>query len=292
MDFAQYEYLIALEECRNFSRAAEKCFISQPALTKSINKLEESLGVRLFDRSKNQVMLTYAGERYLEGVHNIMAMKIQLDQEMAEIAGNRRQRLSLGIPESRGQIWLGRILPYYTAAYPDTEIRIFESTTQGLEEALINGKIDLAVVSTLPITTPGIDYEPLFTEALLFVLPPIPEIFGGTVPEIKPDTAYVVSPENLRHIPFIAPLKTQGLYRAAQLIFEKHGMNPKILIETVNPDTAASLASEGLGFSITNILTKPKTQTQLLGTLDMPLYQRTLIASWKRTSPLPFPPAR
>ena len=96
MDFVRFEYLIALDECKSFSRAAEKCFISQPALTKSINKLEESLGVRLFDRSKTPIALTYAGEHYLRGVRNIMAMKTQLDLEMAEIAGNRKEHLAVG----------------------------------------------------------------------------------------------------------------------------------------------------------------------------------------------------
>ena len=62
-----------------------------------------------------------------------MAMKTQLDLEMAEIAGNRKEHLAVGIPESRGQKWLGQILPLYAAAYPDVDIQIFESTSQGLE---------------------------------------------------------------------------------------------------------------------------------------------------------------
>lgn len=292
MDFVRFEYLIALDECKSFSRAAEKCFISQPALTKSINKLEESLGVRLFDRSKTPIALTYAGEHYLRGVRNIMAMKTQLDLEMAEIAGNRKEHLAVGIPESRGQKWLGQILPLYAEAYPDVDIQIFESTSQGLEEALIEGKIDLIIVSTLPILTPGIDYEALASESLLFVLPPVHEIFGDVIPPAMRDTVYHLRPEQLRHTPFISPLKTQGLYRASRQIFEKHGMMPRILLETVNPDTAASLASEGLGFSLTtmnlsNFHAFPT--VPLLGTLDVPPFERTLIASWKRGKPLSFP---
>lgn len=290
MEFARFEYLIALDECRSFSRAAEKCFISQPALTKSINKLEESLGVRLFDRSKNPITLTFAGERYLEGVRNIMAMKQQLDYEMAEIAGNRRKHLSLGIPESRGQKWLRQILPLYTAAYPDVEIRILESTSRELEAALLDGKIDLIIITTLPILSPGIDYEPLGSESLFFVLPPVREIFGDHIPPAIPRTVYRVTPEQMRYIPFISPLKTQGLFQASRQIFQKHSMNPRTLLETVNPDTAASLASEGLGFSLTSLtdnfdqfLTPP-----LLGTLDDPPFQRTLIAAWKCDQELSF----
>lgn len=292
MDFARFEYLIALDECRSFSRAAEKCFISQPALTKSINKLEEALGVRLFDRSKNPISLTYAGERYLEGVRNIMAMKTQLDAEIAEIAGNRKEHLAIGIPESRGQKWLGQILPLYSEAYPEVDIRIFESTSQGLEEALISGKIDLIIITTLPILTPGIDYEPLAAESLLFVLPSAHEIFGEEIPPALPNTVYILNPEQLKYTPFISPLKTQGLYRASRQIFERHGMTVRTLFETVNPDTAAALASEGLGYCLTtmnqsNFHALPT--VPLLGTLDVPPFQRTLIASWKRDTPLSLP---
>lgn len=292
MDFTRFEYLIALDECRSFSRAAEKCYISQPALTKSINKLEDALGVRLFDRSKNPITLTYAGERYLKGVRNITAMKTQLDLEMAEIAGNRKEHLAIGIPESRGQKWLGQILPLYAEAYPDVDIRIFESTSQGLEEALIDGKIDLIIISTLPILTPGIDYEPLGTESLLLVLPPAHEIFGAVIPPALAKTVYHLEPEQLKYTPFISPLKSQGLYRASLQLFEKHGIKPRILLETVNPDTAASLASEGLGFSLTNMNQSnfhSHHTLPLLGTLDVPPLQRTLTASWRRGRPLSFP---
>ena len=70
------------------------------------------------------------------------------------------------------------------------------------------------------------------------------------------DTVYHLRPEQLLHSPFISPLKTQGLYRASRQIFEKHGMMPRILLETVNPDTAASLASEGLGARKSWVITR------------------------------------
>lgn len=292
MDFTRLEYLIALDECRSFSRAAEKCYISQPALTKSINKLEDGLGVKLFDRSKSPISLTYAGERYLDGVRNIMAMKNQLDQEMAEIAGCKRERLRIGIPESRSKKWLGQILPLYTAAYPDVDIQIFESTSLKLEEALIQENVDLTIATPLPLLTPGIDYEPLGSEGLLLVLPPSPDIFGEEIPAAGIDVIYHIQPEHLKYLPFVSPIKTQGLYRAAVQIFDRHGMKPRTLLETVNPSTAAVLASEGLGFSITSMdrnHLKNLLHSPLLGTLDDPPYHRTLIAAWKKGRELSFP---
>ena len=88
MDLDKFTYLLALADTRNYSRAAEQCHISQPALTRYIKNLEEELNVTLFDRSSFPIRLTYAGERYVDGLLKILEMKEKLDKEMREIAGH------------------------------------------------------------------------------------------------------------------------------------------------------------------------------------------------------------
>ena len=89
MDLNKVTYLLALADTKNYSRAAEQCHISQPALTRYIKNLEEELNVTLFDRSSFPIRLTYAGERYIDGLLKILEMKEKLDKEMREIAGFR-----------------------------------------------------------------------------------------------------------------------------------------------------------------------------------------------------------
>ena len=101
MDFNKIHYLLAVAELQSFSKAAEKCFTSQPALTRCIKSMEQELGVKLFDRSSSPIRLTYAGERYVAGMRKILAMKGKLDQEMEEIANARRDRLVVGMPSTR-----------------------------------------------------------------------------------------------------------------------------------------------------------------------------------------------
>lgn len=91
MEFVKLRYLIAVAEQRSFSKAAEKCFVSQPTLTRCVQNMEKSLGVSLFDRSCSPIQLTPAGEKYVAGVREILALKEKLDNEMAELTdGGRR----------------------------------------------------------------------------------------------------------------------------------------------------------------------------------------------------------
>ena len=84
MTFTQLEYIIALDASRHFAAAAEQCFVTQPTLSMQIQKLEEELGVMLFDRSKQPVVPTEAGEEILEQARNIIAGKNSLLESVAE----------------------------------------------------------------------------------------------------------------------------------------------------------------------------------------------------------------
>ena len=101
MDLDKVTYLLALADTRNYSRAAEQCHISQPALTRYIKNLEEELNVTLFDRSSFPIRLTYAGERYIDGLLKILEMKEKLDKEMREIAGHVQSQISIGMHSTR-----------------------------------------------------------------------------------------------------------------------------------------------------------------------------------------------
>ena len=81
MDLREQKYVCALAECGNLTRAAEKLYISQPALSIYINNLENSLGVKLFERIGKRFVLTYAGERYVEAAQKMLDLKEHLDKE-------------------------------------------------------------------------------------------------------------------------------------------------------------------------------------------------------------------
>lgn len=285
MDFAKFQYVVSVAELSSFSKAAEKCHISQPALSKCINKIEDELGVKLFDRSRTPIRLTYAGERYIESMKNILAMKFQLDKEIEDITNLKRGRLAVGIPDSRSADWLSQILPPYLNSYPGIDVKVFEDTSSVLEQAILKENIDLSVVGTLPILLPGIEYETIAEEQLMIVMPSNHSIFKSKVPPDVPNLLHYLNPQRLQGQPYVSVMPEQGLYRAAKQIFDRYGLRPKTVLEISNTSTAFYLASGGLGFTIApvrSIASEKYLRKPVYCTVDDPPFQRTIIVSYKK----------
>jgi len=103
MDFHQLEYVMAIAEEKSFSKAAKKLYISQPSLSQYIMRLEEQIGIKIFDRTTNPLILTFAGEKYLEAAKNILILNNQLKRVLVDIADSKKGRLTIGIPVSRNR---------------------------------------------------------------------------------------------------------------------------------------------------------------------------------------------
>lgn len=289
LDFTKFRYVEMVAELKSFTKAAERLFISQPALTKSISKLERDLGVKLFDRTSTPVQLTYAGERYLAGMKNISVMSYQLDQELEEISNARKERLIVGIPDTRSQRWLPKILPAFLQKRPGIDLRIVEASTGLLEKQLSKGDIDLAAVVTLPMTTAGLDYEVIYEEQLLLMTSPqhpIFSIFDLTSVDLRQNVLHYIRPERLQDQPYIAYTVEQGLQRVANQLFTRFSLHPRQVLEISNTATARSLAQNNMGFIITttnSVLThKLNGHDAIYFTVTDPAMVRSVIVSYKQ----------
>ena len=101
MELRQFTYVNQVAECGSFTKAAAKLFISQPALSNYISKVEEDLGVKLFDRSATPLKLTYAGEQYLKRAKVILGQMEDMNRELRDITHNMAGRLRIGFPSER-----------------------------------------------------------------------------------------------------------------------------------------------------------------------------------------------
>ncbi|BCZ91116.1 hypothetical protein TthAA37_03050 [Thermus thermophilus] len=158
----QLRYLVALAEEGSFTRAAERVYLTQPALSVQIRKLEETLGTRLFDRKKGT--LTEAGRvavaqarRVLEEVERL---KLLVQGEEACFQGSFR----LGVIPTLAPYLLPRLLPELKARYPRLSLTVREELTPGIVRGLEEGSLDAGLVGTEE-RHPGLGAEPLFTEA-------------------------------------------------------------------------------------------------------------------------------
>lgn len=250
MDFQKLNYLVSVAEQKSFSKAAEKCFVSQPALTRSIKGIEDELGIKLFDRSKSPVRLTYAGERYLAGAQEILKLKSKLDQEMADIILHKKDRLTLGIPHTRGANWVPRIFPAFYQEYPNIDIQLVEGTSVELEKKLDAEEIDLFVLGTTPILTKGIEIIPLYQEEMCVIVSRQADVLKEiSLPPNQPGVLQYLPSRLLNDIPFISALPSQGTYHLARQIFDEYHLNPSSPLEPVNASIAYHLAPLQKGFA-------------------------------------------
>src|ERR1700758_1684887 len=167
----QLRYVVAVARAGNFSRAADQCHVSQPSLSQQIQKLEEELGEKLFDRLKRQARLTPAGEALL---HRAVRILEEVDSAQRDARDRRKQLrgpLVLGVLPTIAPFLLPRAVAAFSRSTPAVEIIIQEETTAQLLKLLAECELDLAIAS-LPVRDHRFEIEKLFDEQLLLALPP------------------------------------------------------------------------------------------------------------------------
>ncbi len=170
MTLSELRFVVAVAKERNFRRASEKCFVSQPALSLAIKKLEEDLGVMIFERSRTDISPTPIGEKIIE-----QAIKaLEEVNHIRQIAKQGNNQLSgvfrLGLIYSVGPYLLPELIPILRNSAPEMPLEIEENLTAQLETQLKNGVIDAAVIA-LPFDVPGINTMPLYDEKYVVMVP-------------------------------------------------------------------------------------------------------------------------
>lgn len=170
MTLNELKFVVAVAQERNFRRAAEKCFVTQPALSLGIKKLEEELAVTIFERSRSEVAPTEIGEQLIMQANVVLEQSARL-KEMAKLGTNPLAGLfKLGMIHSVGPYLLPEIIPILRESVPDMPLEVEENLTANLEIQLKNGVIDAAIVA-LPFDIPGIELQSLYDEDFSVVVP-------------------------------------------------------------------------------------------------------------------------
>ena len=163
MTLVQLEYLVALDTHRNFVQAAEKCFVTQPTLSMQIQKLEEQLGVILFDRSKQPVVPTSVGTEIIEQARVILNETGKLNEIISERKGDISGELKLGIIPTIAPYLLPQVIANFMEKYPAVQLIIWEYTTEQIIQQLKSGLLDCGILST-PVGDNSLNESPLFYE--------------------------------------------------------------------------------------------------------------------------------
>lgn len=166
MTITQLEYVIAVDTYKSFGIAAEKCFVTQPTLSMQIQKLEEALGVLLFDRQKKPIETTEIGQEIVEQARVVIKEHNKIKEIIKESKGKISGNIKVGIIPTVAPYLVPLFLLKFIEKYPDVTITILELTTANILESLKNGTIDCGILAT-PTHEPHMKEYPLYWEPLV-----------------------------------------------------------------------------------------------------------------------------
>ncbi|MBU2553627.1 MAG: LysR family transcriptional regulator [Bacteroidetes bacterium] len=162
----QMQYLAAIDTYRHFATAAEKCFVTQPTLSMQVKKVEEELGVKIFDRTRQPVIPTQAGIAIIEQVRRILKEAEKIDLLVQEMQQEVSGDLTLGIIPTISPYLLPLFAGAFKQKYPAVHLKVQEVVTERIEELLKKDLLDAGILVT-PLHNPGIIEQPLFYEEMM-----------------------------------------------------------------------------------------------------------------------------
>ena len=238
MEIYQLRYFLAVAETGNFTKAAQRSFVSQPSLSQQILNLEEEIGQKLFHRLGRKAVLTDAGKTLLDGAHRILA---ELDQTLGDLKSDPLlgPRVAVGAIPTVAPFFIPAVLAHCRANGIQISLQTEENFRRPLVEALLDGKLDWALLS-LPLNEPRLHVEKLYSEPLLLAMSASHRLA----------TSEKVTFDELRHENFILLGETSTLTSQIQRYCGEHQFEPKIAHRCGQLATVKSLAAMNLGISV------------------------------------------
>jgi len=276
MEMQQIRYVVAVARTGNFSRAAEQCHVAQPSLSQQIQKLEDELGERLFDRMNREVKLTPHGESFLHRAIRIMEEVDSAKREAGEARDLLRGTLTIGVLPTIAPYVLPEVMAEFVEKFPGVKIVVEEDTTARLLKLLHEYEIDFAVASQ-PIRGEEMEVRELFSEELLLAVPP-----GH--PLARKRTVTAASLKNERLI-----VMKDGHCLGDQVLgfCDRRDVKPRISFRSSQIETIQALVASGLGISLIPSMAAREHRKDLpqYRSFQSPKPSRKIVAVWPKQRP-------
>lgn len=270
MELRQLEYFLMVSRANSFTRAAERLYVSQPAVTNAIRSLEEELGVLLFDRSQKQALLTAEGQVFFNHVEHVMHGVSQTISEINQMKNLNSGSLNLGITALSGITASVHFLNQFQTTYPQIRLNIMEDTVSALQKLLVEDTIDLALIIDGERNN-FIESFPIAKEELVVCCSHTHKFATLTtisLPELVNEAFFLFPPDSI-------------LRKKIITAFEKANTLPQIRLELRQVQTIKSFVAQNAGISlIPRSLIESDTHLVALS-LAAPL-EITLSIAWKK----------
>ncbi len=240
MDTQALAAFLEVADTASFSKAAERLFLSQPAVSKRIATLEDQLGRQLFDRVGRQISLTDAGRALLpyarRALHDIEDGRRALSKLSEKVEG----RLSIGTSHHIGLHRLPTVLRAYTLAYPQVDLDIQFMDSEIACEAVLAGKLELGIVTLPSQPLPQLKSRLVWPDPLAVVVAPAHPLAALKKPKLG----------DLAEHPAVLPDEATYTHRIVTAALTRHGLKPRIRLATNYLETLKMLVVIGLGWSV------------------------------------------
>lgn len=238
MEMRQLEYFQAVSRLQNFTRAAQELHVSQPSITNAIQKLEEELGVLLFDRSQKKVTLTPEGTAFYDRVEKILFDIRQALEEMDDFSKLNRGTIKFAAPPMIGAYLFPNIFNLFKLAHPHLDLVVYEEGSLAARAMLEREELDLGII-ILPECAAMLNSIPITSQEIVLCLSP----------EHRLSTAPSVSFTQLRDESFVL-LKEEFFHR--RLVLDecaRHGFTPRIVFSSNQIETVKAMVASNVGIS-------------------------------------------
>ena len=257
----EMEYIYEIYRQGNIMKAADKLFVSQPALSMALRKTEDELGVRLFDRGTRPMRLTEAGRIYIRAIEKMRVLEQELDARLSDLSELRSGVLRIGGSHYINSYILAPVLSRFHKLYPGIQIEITEDSSAALSELLREHRIDLTLNCNDEVIR-EFAHRPAFEDQILLAVPasyPINEEnhdYAMTAQDIidgrhHTDACPAVYLHDFQSLPYIILDQGNNLHERALQMFEEACFSPDITLSLAQLATAYHMAAAGYGATLT-----------------------------------------
>ena len=293
--FSKYNYVYQVYKERNFTRAAENLYISQPSLSVAIKNIERKIGADLFERMGTTVKLTEIGEEYIATAKQIIAAETDFLNRINDINNLKKGKVVVGGTNYLSSYVLPRVINRFNRLYPDIEVELVEANSYNLSNMVNNEQVDIIIDSFDEIPD---DYQGVFlaSEDILLCVPKDREINEKLKKyQIKPESIYngSVSLMDVEGVPmeifknekFILLKKGNDMCKRAMKFFNEENIEPNVIYRVDQLNISYALADSGIGLCfITDTFFKygRGSDNVLLYKVKNEQYNRNLYVAYKK----------
>ncbi len=246
MDTKQIEYILKIAEENNITRAAEKLFITQPALNQQLLRLERELGTQLFYRSRTDWRPTEAGSIYLENARKMLQLKQETYRIINDMISDKKGNLSIGLTPGRGITMFSAVYPEFHREYPDVIVTPRELSVKKQQAMITHGDLDIGFMTLCTNQYTSDEYIPIAREEIYLAVPNTHPLHAYSDVKSKDCPFPELDIAMIAKEPFVLMYRESTIRQLVDQLFKEAGFEPNVLFETASTSTILTMIQADL----------------------------------------------